>query len=40
MAETMVGLMYYFNHGVPLDWVSACRFRAHQAGEDDAERAL
>ncbi len=23
MAETIVGLMYYFNHGVPLDYVSA-----------------
>jgi TPR repeat protein len=23
MAETIVGSMYYFNHGVPLDWVSA-----------------
>jgi TPR repeat protein len=23
MAETIVGSMYYFNQGVPLDWVSA-----------------
>jgi uncharacterized protein len=23
MAETIVGNMYYYNHGVPLDWMSA-----------------
>jgi hypothetical protein len=23
MAETIVGNMHYYNHGVPLDWVSA-----------------